>query len=102
MARYAGKINRINDLARLLANSVDNAGVKEEERDDFLKWCINEMYDKFRTERMNRRIEIEEEIKRLGIHFPNGTVGKEYEFRFNLPGEKISDIHIETSSETGL
>ncbi|MDE5868810.1 MAG: protein phosphatase 2C domain-containing protein [Muribaculaceae bacterium] len=102
MNRYAGKVNRINDFARLLAISVDNAGVRDEERDDFLKWSVKLMYDNFKVERMNRRIEIEEEVRRCGIRFPNGTVGKEYEFRFTLPSEGISDVELYRTEANGL
>ena len=48
----------------------------EEQVLDFEKWLINTTWSKYNEERMNNRIIIENQIKSLGLRFPNGTVGK--------------------------
>lgn len=51
---------------------------------------------------MNQRIMIENEIRQLGLHFPNGTVKKDYSVSFELPTDKISDIELIGAEELGL
>lgn len=45
---------------------------------------------------------IENEIRQLGLHFPNGTVKKDYSVSFELPTDKISDIELIGAEELGL
>ena len=51
---------------------------------------------------MNQRILIENDIRRLGIRLPNGTVGKEYSASFRLPAESISGVALDGADELGL
>lgn len=51
---------------------------------------------------MNERIMIENEVRNLGLRFPNGTVNKDYKFLFELPAGKLRDIEIEGEEELGL
>lgn len=51
---------------------------------------------------MNQRIMIENEIRQLGLRFPNGTVKKDYSVSFELPTNKISDIELIGAEELGL
>lgn len=51
---------------------------------------------------MNQRIMIENEIRQLGLRFPNGTVKKDYSVSFELPTDKISDIELIGAEELGL
>lgn len=51
---------------------------------------------------MNQRIMIENEIRQLGLRFPNGTVKKDYAVSFELPTDKISDIELIGAEELGL
>ncbi|MDE6290069.1 MAG: protein phosphatase 2C domain-containing protein [Muribaculaceae bacterium] len=51
---------------------------------------------------MNQRIIIENDIKRLGIHLPNGTVNKEYKASFSLPLDRISGVRLDGAEELGL
>lgn len=45
---------------------------------------------------------IENEIRQLGLRFPNGTVKKDYAVSFELPTDKISDIELIGAEELGL
>lgn len=45
---------------------------------------------------------IENEIRQLGLRFPNGTVKKDYSVSFELPTNKISDIELIGAEELGL
>lgn len=45
---------------------------------------------------------IENEIRQLGLRFPNGTVKKDYSVSFELPTDKISDIELIGAEELGL
>lgn len=51
---------------------------------------------------MNQRLIIENEIRSLGLRFPNGTIGKAYSCEFQLPLDKISDVVIEGVEDLGL
>lgn len=51
---------------------------------------------------MNQRIMIENEIRQIGLRFPNGTVKKDYAVSFELPTDKISDIELIGAEELGL
>lgn len=70
--------------------------------DDFQSWRIKEQWKRYKEERMNQRIMIENEIRGLGIRLPNGTVNKGYAHVLQLPADKISLIGLEGIGELGL
>lgn len=74
----------------------------EEQVLDFEKWLINTTWSKYNEERMNNRIIIENQIKSLGLRFPNGTVGKEYSAKLVIPSDLVDDIWIEGLNDLGL
>ena len=74
----------------------------EEQVLDFEKWLINTTWSKYNEERMNNRIIIENQIKSLGLRFPNGTVGKEYSAKLVIPSGLVDDIWIEGLNDLGL
>ncbi|MDE6755494.1 MAG: protein phosphatase 2C domain-containing protein [Muribaculaceae bacterium] len=67
-----------------------------------MSWALESLWNNFTEQRMNQRIIIENEIRNLGLRFPNGTVRKTYFAEFSLPAEKISDVRLEGISELGL
>lgn len=90
------------ETIRLLDRAIKKAGIPAEDREAFLNSAVAEMWNLFKTERMNRRILIENEIKALGIRLPNGTVKKAYSATILLPADKISDVHLSGVAELGL
>ena len=64
----------MSKLIELLEKYSINAS--EEQVTDFEKWLIDTSWSKYNEERMNNRIIIENQIKSLGLRFPNGTVGQ--------------------------
>ena len=95
--RHKGRSSDLR-IDRLL----QEAGVPDAERRQFLNWLIARRWAEFKDERMNQRILIENDINRLGIRLPNGTVGKEYAASFTLPASSISAVRLEGVSELGL
>lgn len=95
-------VERINEMARAIDRAMMMAGVPPSDKEMFLKWTISQMWESFKQERMNRRLTIENEIRNLGLRFPNGTVEKEYSVSFSLPIEKISNVELIGASELGL
>ncbi|MDE6331559.1 MAG: protein phosphatase 2C domain-containing protein, partial [Muribaculaceae bacterium] len=93
---------RLNESARALDKALLKAGVSAADKESFLNWAIGSLWNSFNEERMNQRIMIENEVRRLGLRFPNGTVKKEYSVFFNLPVDKISDIELVGAEELGL
>ncbi len=87
-----------SQLDRILRSS----GIPHSDRDSFLKWLIETSWSDFKQNRMNQRINIENEIKSLGIHFPNGTVNKEYKAAFSLPVDRITVLALEGTEDLGL
>lgn len=100
--KTAGKALRINESARAIEKALRLAGVPSSDKESFLNWAVASLWDTFKEERMNKRIIIENEIRQLGLRFPNGTVNKEYSVEFELPTDKISDIRIVGAEELGL
>ncbi|MDE7160493.1 MAG: protein phosphatase 2C domain-containing protein [Muribaculaceae bacterium] len=78
------------------------AGVTSSDKESFLNWAVGSLWRTFKDERMNQRIMIENEVRGLGLRFPNGTVRKEYSVFFRLPVDKISDITLSGADELGL
>lgn len=101
-SRAAASAGRLEAVARALDRAMKDAGVGPQDREVFLKWAAGSLWQKFKEERMENRIEIENEIRRLGIRFPNGTVNKEYHAGFSLPSDKISDVRLLGAEELGL
>ena len=93
---------RLNESARLMDKALRMAGVSSAEKESFLNWTICSLWSKFKEERMNQRIMIENEVRQLGLRFPNGTVKKEYNVFFELPLDKISVVELAGAEELGL
>lgn len=93
---------RISNAVLAWERAIVRAGVPVSEREAFMDWICASQWDTFRTERMNKRIIIENEIKSLGIRFPNGTAQKEYCVEFSLPVDKISNVELAGAKEIGL
>lgn len=93
---------RLNESARALDKAMQNAGVSSSDKESFLNWAISSLWNTFKEERMNQRIMIENEIRQLGLRFPNGTVKKEYSYSFQLPTDKIDVIELSGIDELGL
>jgi len=81
---------------------MQNAGVSSADKESFLNWAISSLWNTFKEERMNQRIMIENEVRQLGLRFPNGTVKKEYYHSFQLPVDKIDVIELSGIDELGL
>ena len=90
----------MSKLIELLEKYSINAS--EEQVTDFEKWLIDTSWSKYNEERMNNRIIIENQIKSLGLRFPNGTVGKEYSAKLVIPSCLVDEIWIEGLNELGL
>lgn len=95
-------IVRLNESAKALDKAMRMAGVTSSEKGPFMNWAISSLWNTFKEERMNRRIVTENEIRQMGLRFPNGTVKKEYSVFFELPVDKISDIELIGAEELGL
>ncbi len=93
---------RLNESARALDKALRMAGVPDSDKESFLNWTISSLWSKFKEERMNQRVIIDNEIRQLGIRFPNGTVKKSYETFFQLPLDKVSNVRITGADELGL
>lgn len=93
---------RLNESAAALDKAMRNAGISSSDKEQFLNWAIGSMWDTFKEDRMNQRMMIEDEIRQLGLRFPNGTVKKDYNVCFSLPVDKISHIEIVGAEELGL
>lgn len=95
-------ICRLNEFARAFDKAMQNAGVSSVNKESFLNWAISSLWNTFKEERMNQRIMIENEIRQIGLRFPNGTVKKEYSYSFQLPIDKIDAIKLSGIDELGL
>lgn len=100
--RKSAPITGLEEAARALDKAMRSAGVKPADKESFLNWAVGSLWDTFKLERMNQRIIIENEVRQLGLRFPNGTVKKEYSVFFELPVDKISDIQLDGAEELGL
>lgn len=71
----------------LITNLLEQCGIQVSlaQGDDFQKWLINEAWNKYKDNRMNKKIIIENQIKNLNIKLSNGTVRKDYFASFSLP-----------------
>lgn len=101
-SRRAGNGRAAGRMADMLERGMAVAGIPESEKGAFVNWAVRSLWNQFVSERMNERIVIENEIKALGIRFPNGTVKKDYNVWFELPVEKISGVILEGTDDLGL
>jgi serine/threonine protein phosphatase PrpC len=101
-SRHNLTVARLNDTARALDKAIIRAGVPQADREPFIDWTVSLLWQQYKDQRMNQRLIIENEIRNLGIRFPNGTVKKEYATCFKLPFDKISDVSLEGAGDLGL
>ncbi len=101
-ARNNPRAASINKSVQAFDAAMREAGVNPSDKESFLNWAISSLWDTFKEQRMNQRMMIENEIRNLGLRFPNGTVKKEYRSCFDLPIDKISDIELIGAEELGL
>lgn len=85
-----------------LESVLAGAGVDPGHHEAFVKWAVGSLWETFKEQRMNQKLVIENEMRNLGLRFPNGTVNKDYNVIFDLPLEKISNVRIEGADELGL
>lgn len=95
-------VNRTGVAAGRLDRIMDEAGIPAADRDLFLRNVLSQLWNEYKTNRMNRRILIENEIRQLGIRLPNGTVKKDYEFSFRLPADTITEVELSGAEDLGL
>lgn len=77
----------------------------EAETEDFEKWMIQHLWKNYCDDYMEKAVVIKNLIDVLNIHFPNGTVGKEYKIEYVLPDEiqnSIEDFWLEGIDAIGL
>lgn len=88
----------------IVSSLLDKHGIKASlaQADDFEKWLIEKTWDLYNEDKMNNRVIIENEIKKLGIRFANGTVKKDYNAQIEVPFDLVSDMWIEGLEPTGL
>lgn len=95
-------VSRLNDTARAVDKAMAKAGIPSSDKEAFLKWTVGQLWSTYKEERMNKRLIIENEVKGLGLRFPNGTVKKEYCTFFELPMDKISNVELVGAEDLGL
>jgi serine/threonine protein phosphatase PrpC len=96
-----GANNLINEYACSLEKAIRELNIPSSQKDTFLSWAIRSLWEKYKEERMNKRLIIENKIKNLGIRLPNGTVKKDYLFHFELPSD-VSNVQLVGLNELGL
>lgn len=74
-----------------LLNKNDIAYSKAE-LEDFGNWMIQHLWKNYNDDYMDRATEIKNKVEALSIHFPNGTVGKEYKVEYELSEDVQDDI----------
>lgn len=87
----------------LISNILDKFGISATltQADDFEKWLVNEVWNKYSEEKMNNRIIIENRVKsECNLRVPNGTVRKEYSAQIELPTELVEDAWFDGSVES--
>ncbi len=69
--------------------------------DDFEKWLVGKLWEKYTDEKMNKIKFFENKIKSVcKLQVPNGTVGKDYNAQIELPTELVEDAWFEKDIET--
>ncbi len=89
-ARNNPRAASINKSVQAFDAAMREAGVNPSDKESFLNWAISSLWDTFKEQRMNQRMVIENEIRKLELRFPDGTVKKEYRSRYQLPIDIIS------------
>lgn len=92
---------QINDSARILDNAIKRLRIPVSQQVSFLNWIINSLWEDYKTEKMNQKLIIENEIKNLHIQLPNGTIKKPYHASFPFPLE-ANHVEIVNGQELGL
>ena len=92
------------DNMSLITTLLEQCGIQATlaQGDDFQKWLINEAWNKYKDNRMNKRIVIENQVKDLNIKLSNGIVRKEYSACFSLPKEVVTDFWLDGCDQLGL
>ncbi|MDE7413020.1 MAG: protein phosphatase 2C domain-containing protein [Muribaculaceae bacterium] len=102
LSRLANRRGPIHDLERIFDAVTEEAALNPAEREAFCRWALSSLLDNFKTHLMDRRIEIEKQIKAMGINVPNGTVNKDYHASFLLPEGLVSDVRVDGVEDLGL
>lgn len=89
-------------IAEAFDKAMEESGMSDSEMQSFISWAVGSLRDQYKEYRMNLRILIENEVRQLGLRFPNGTVKKDYMTTFRLPVDKISNVTLEGADELGL
>src|SRR5574344_782825 len=92
------------DNMSLVTTLLEQCGIQATlaQGDDFQKWLINEAWNKYKDNRMNKRIVIENQVKDLNIKLSNGTVRKDYTACFSLPKDVVTDFWLDGCDQLGL
>lgn len=85
-----------------IEKAMSGIGIPDSQKDTFLRWAMGSLWKDFTELRMNQRLIIENEIRNLGLRFPNGTVRKQYAACFSLPADRIRNVDIAGAGELGL
>lgn len=89
----------------LFSSLLDKVGITNTtlaQVDDFEKWLLTDMWNKYSDERMSRRIVVENQIRDLKIRLTNGTVNKEYIQEISIPSDLVKEMWMEGFEELGL
>lgn len=70
--------------------------------EDFEKWAVCHLWEKYHDEIMNQRIITENKLRQLGLRLPNGTVGKPYSATLDIPEGMVEVVGLTIASDTGL
>lgn len=81
---------RNSEMMRAAEKAAREAGVSF---NDFVEWMFHEMAEKYKQDRMDKRLELENRIKALNIRFPNGTVNKPYHAEIEIPDEIMCELN---------
>lgn len=100
--RHVGIVAHLNENARTFDAVIKEIGVPAQQKVPFMKWALSSMWETYQKERMDQKLIIENEIRSLGLRFPNGTVLKDYKAKFQLPLDKISNPTLVGAEELGL
>lgn len=80
-----------------------NISASNAQADDFEMWVVKKLWSKYIDEKMNKSITIVNKIKALsGLHFNNGTVGKDYCSRIEIPNDLVEDVWVKGLDQLGL
>lgn len=82
--------------------AMKKAGVAPADRQQFMDWTIDSMYQNFKENRVNQRVMTENAVRNLGLRLPNGTVKQEYRAQFSLPADLVTDVELDGAAGLGL